>query len=65
MQFMSYGPNVVNQSCQHEDVARLAYLRWIAAGQPEGRDLEFWLAAEEEQIAHVANESLAAALSLS
>lgn len=30
-------------------IKRLAYYRWEKAGCPEGKDLEFWLAAEKEQ----------------
>ncbi len=37
-----------------DDIRRLAYLLWEAAGKPAGRDDEFWLAAErilkEQQI---------------
>jgi hypothetical protein len=29
-------------------IERQAYARWEAAGRPEGRDLEFWLAAERD-----------------
>jgi hypothetical protein len=31
-----------------DDVARRAYQIWEAAGQPAGRDLEYWLQAEAE-----------------
>jgi len=30
-----------------DDVARAAYLDWLAAGKPTGLDQEFWLKAEE------------------
>jgi len=29
-------------------VAELAYRKWIEAGKPEGRDMDFWLLAEKE-----------------
>ncbi len=29
-----------------ESVRKLAYFNWVQAGQPENRDLEFWLEAE-------------------
>jgi Protein of unknown function (DUF2934) len=29
-------------------ISKLAYQKWEQAGKPEGRDLEFWLAAEKE-----------------
>ena len=32
----------------HQKVPELAYLKWEQAGRPDGRDLEFWLAAERE-----------------
>lgn len=32
----------------HEQIAQLARRYWEQAGQPTGRDLEFWLQAEEE-----------------
>jgi hypothetical protein len=33
---------------QHEEVSAKARALWQSAGSPEGRDLEFWLAAEAE-----------------
>ncbi len=30
-----------------EEIQHTAYLLWIEAGRPEGRDLEHWLAARE------------------
>lgn len=30
-------------------IRKLAQIKWEAAGKPEGRDLEFWFAAEKEQ----------------
>jgi hypothetical protein len=32
----------------YEQVAKMAYLKWEAAGRPEGRDKEFWHRAETE-----------------
>lgn len=29
-------------------IAKRAYQLWLAAGKPEGRDLDFWLEAEKE-----------------
>lgn len=31
------------------DVELSAYYKWEEAGRPDGRDLEFWLAAEKEK----------------
>ena len=64
MPFMTYGRNVLDESSGHEAVALHAYYMWLAAGQPEGRDSEFWLAAEEELKARLRIESLAAAMSI-
>jgi hypothetical protein len=33
---------------EHDDIARRAYRLWEANGRPDGRDLEFWLQAENE-----------------
>lgn len=30
-------------------IRKLAHTKWEEAGKPEGRDLEFWFAAEKEQ----------------
>ena len=65
MPFMTCGRNMQNESCEHEAVALRAYFKWIAAAQPEGRELEFWLSAEQEQKQRMATESLAAAMSIS
>jgi hypothetical protein len=35
-----------------DEVVRLAYQLWQAAGQPSGRDLEYWLEAEAELLAN-------------
>jgi len=32
----------------YEEVRRRAYLKWEAAGKPDGKDVEFWLEAEQE-----------------
>ena len=34
-----------------DEVAQRAYQLWVAAGQPFGRDLEYWLQAEAELLA--------------
>ena len=34
-----------------DEVAQRAYQLWVAAGQPAGRDLEYWLQAEAELLA--------------
>ncbi len=34
----------------HDEIKRLSYIKWIAAGCPEDRDAEFWLEAEKEII---------------
>jgi hypothetical protein len=34
-----------------DEVAQRAYQLWVAAGQPSGRDLEYWLQAEAELLA--------------
>lgn len=31
-----------------ENISRIAYFKWLDAGQPHGRDQEFWAAAEAE-----------------
>jgi hypothetical protein len=64
MPFMTYERRVVNESSGHEAVALHAYFKWLAADQPEGRDLEFWLAAEEEQKVRLNMESFVAAMSI-
>jgi hypothetical protein len=40
--------NPTTQKADNETIARAAYLEWIGAGKPTGRDLEFWLKAEEK-----------------
>lgn len=34
-----------------EEIRCRAYLKWETAGKPHGRDVEFWLEAEEEVVA--------------
>ena len=34
-----------------DEVAQRAYQLWVAAGQPIGRDMEYWLQAEAELLA--------------
>jgi hypothetical protein len=36
------------QNISHNTIAALATELWIKAGQPEGRDLDFWLEAEKK-----------------
>jgi hypothetical protein len=33
---------------EHQKISELAYLKWEAAGYPDNRHEEFWLAAEKE-----------------
>ena len=42
---MSNGPD---SNRTHEDVARLAYERYLTRGQEHGADVDDWLAAEQE-----------------
>ena len=35
----------------HNEISCLAFQLWEKAGNPEGRDLEFWLAAETQLLA--------------
>jgi len=38
-----------NEQCMSEDEIRLnAYLKWEAAGRPDGDEVQFWLEAEKE-----------------
>ena len=39
-----------------QDLQELAYFRWLHAGKPEGRDIEFWCAAEREMFGMTSNE---------
>ena len=45
--FMSHLISVPTE-LTHTEVSRLASLAWEQAGKPAGRDLEFWLAAENQ-----------------
>lgn len=33
---------------RHEVIGIIAFYKWLDAGKPEGRDMEFWIAAEQE-----------------
>ena len=35
-------------SDHHTAIAERAYCKWLIHGKPEGKDLEFWLAAERD-----------------
>jgi hypothetical protein len=35
-------------SMQRAAIEEAAYYKWLVAGQPRGRDLEFWVTAERE-----------------
>jgi hypothetical protein len=50
--FVTYARNVPNHRCRHERISERAYFKWLAAAKPMGRDLEFWIAAEEEERSH-------------
>ena len=41
-------PNYASQPIAEEDIRTLAYLKWEAAGKPEGKDAFFWVEAERE-----------------
>jgi hypothetical protein len=49
MPFVSYGRNVNNRRSRQERISQRAFFNWLSAGQPDGRDQEFWFAAEEEE----------------
>lgn len=40
-----------------QEIRLEAYYKWERAGRPQGRDLEFWLAAEKEFFTGEGNES--------
>ena len=40
--------SVMSVDDRNEKVSHLAYRKWQEAGEPSGRDMEFWLAAENE-----------------
>ncbi len=37
----------------HEEVRKLAFQKWIEAGQPLDTEMDFWLAAEREWIERI------------
>jgi len=56
MPFATYGRNVNNYRSRHERISQRAFFNWLSAGQPEGRDQEFWFAAEEAERKSFASE---------
>jgi hypothetical protein len=48
MPYPSYEVHPVSPRDCRAAVAEAAYYKWLAAGQPQGQDLEFWLSAEHE-----------------
>lgn len=44
------------QSIQ-DRIAERAYFRWVEAGKPPGRDIDYWLTAEHEILAEIAVSS--------
>jgi Protein of unknown function (DUF2934) len=40
--------NPVNHTTTDEQVRQLAYLKWEAAGRPDGDGIDYWLEAEQE-----------------
>jgi hypothetical protein len=38
-------------AANHDEIASIAFILWDQAGRPSGRDLEFWLTAEQRVIA--------------
>jgi hypothetical protein len=40
-----------NNPANHDEIASIAFILWDQAGRPSGRDLEFWLSAEQRVIA--------------
>ena len=40
-------PTLFRPETTDAEIQHAAYLLWIEAGRPEGRDLEHWLAAKE------------------
>jgi len=45
------------EQTKQDDVATLAYRLWERAGQPTGRDIEFWLQAEVQVRDQITNRS--------
>jgi len=39
-----------------QELQELAYFKWLNAGKPEGRDIEFWCDAEREMFGMTADE---------
>lgn len=48
LQFFDAGHTVHKEPATHEQIAAFAKQKWEQANQPEGRNEEFWLAAEKE-----------------
>jgi hypothetical protein len=48
MPYPSYEVHSVSPHQCRAAIAEAAYYKWLAAGQPQGRDLEFWVTAEHE-----------------
>ena len=44
----SYERHSTIDSERHTSIAERAYFKWLTHGKPNGRDLEFWLAAERD-----------------
>jgi hypothetical protein len=47
-----------NQTSNHEEIARLASDLWQTEGRQSGRDLEYWLRAEQQLAAKSKPEAL-------
>ena len=58
--------SVVHHDCpsevgaNHHEISRVAFQLWEKAGRPEGRDWEFWLAAETQLLAPRGREAVKA-----
>jgi len=48
LEFLEIPPDKL-QMCR-DDISRMAYFKWIAAGCPQGRDVDFWTDAEREWV---------------
>jgi hypothetical protein len=48
MPYPSYEVHSVSSRQCRAAIAEAAYYKWLAAGQPQGRDLEFWVMGEQE-----------------
>jgi Protein of unknown function (DUF2934) len=42
------GSEKVEERATEEDIRRNAYFKWLAAGEPSGDDVKFWLQAQNE-----------------